>query len=591
MGIRSSIRLLSLQRPVLSPHLICWHHCLTPNFSNSSVPLVSVSVRKCPNYDPSEPFVEISDLGSPTRRTIPGNFLGKFRMGATVMLKTATDLLKVSHEVLDVNFSSNGWCFEKAATLLQTSSQGGIPWLEGIDLDGWLINFHLDDGAELYVPCFEYFGRCYGLNSELHRVLLTYPWQEVERRIFRPPGRHLKAPKEFWHVDLGPKMRREDAVFLAHIRYDRSARDQVKRLYAEREARWVEDRGDTAFKAGPWHEGPGQLKVRGQWISPGSFLGIRVDGISDPIGPPVSYTSAERPDRIEGAIPKTRLESTTLPRFRPSRAHGELPVHADRGPDPTTGYSVAESSRFQVLGNPRKVQRLRGSTDAGSSSQSYTQPEKPQSFATGEPGESGSGIGELAIVSPVVFAGEGVLLDIWKALRRLREEFPSVLEIARWFSVAEGFGDGDPPNLNAVPTPSPPDQGSRGSARGWHWINPGAKLDDAVPRGVLAIHIRANGRDFCVLEIERRPRGIDKEEQFTGLAFPLEHPDELGIRLAPILSVLSDASGVFSKILQSCPDGSAVFRHGHAPKQRFACEAAARNALKKMGVNLSPASG
>ena len=507
-------------------------------------------------------------------------------MGSTIESRTTTDLLSIPYIKFNVNFSSNGWSFEKADKLLEADLQGGISWLDGVDLDGWLINFRLDDGTHLYVPCFEYFTRCYGHSSELRRVLLTYPWQELERRIFRPPGRHSKTTGERWHVDLGPKMVLADTVFLAHIRYDVFAGNHAKRLYAEREALWVENRGDTPLKVGPWFEGPGQLKVRGLWISPESFLAIRVDGSSDPAGPPVSYTMAERPDEVERAERQNELGASTPPRARSGRARGELSVHADRGPDPTTGYSVAEGSDFEKLGQPREVRRARRIHEAESGPESYVPVEKPESWATGEPGESGSGIGELVVRTPVVYAGEGVLLDMWKAFRRLREEFPDFLETVQWFSLAQGFSDEDPPILNGVPTPGPTDEGSPGVAHGWCWITPGAAIDEARPRGVLAVRIRAQGRDFCVLEIQRRPRGVDKEEQITGLVFPFENPNELGSLLYPILSVLPAANGVFAKIPQSCPSGSKVFRHSNARNQWFACEAATRNALAKMGIRL-----
>lgn len=40
-----------------------------------------------------------------------------------------------------------------------------------------LIEFGLQGGGKLVVPCLEFFSRCYGRSQELTRMLATYPWR------------------------------------------------------------------------------------------------------------------------------------------------------------------------------------------------------------------------------------------------------------------------------------------------------------------------------------------------------------------------------------------------------------------------------
>ena len=528
----------------------------------------------------------MENLGPPVRRKVAATRLGQHRIGSTIGLGSATDSLSLPTTDFDVDFSPSAWSFEKADRLLEQNLLRSVAWLEGVDLDAWLINFRLERGEKLYVPCFEFFARCYGHCTELQRVLLTYQWHEVERRIFGVPQRRKGSSMDAWHIDLGRKMVQADAVFLSHIRYDDFTQDSVKRLYAEREALWNELDGESQFKVGPWFKGPAKLRVRGYRISSQSFLALRVDGCSEPTGPRVIYAPTEGSQQVEPTSRQLDPSATAPPLVKSGPLPSSLQIHDDRDPDPAVGPVIAQGPDFTILGQKREVVRVPHFKGEGLVTSPSVLYETPKGLSTSEPGPPGSGMGQLLIRTPLVLESKGVLLDMWNALRGLLEEYPDVIETVQWFGFEAGFSEENPPQLNAISTPNF-DKGHPDLARGWCWINPGASPKDARARGILAMRVRAEGRDICILEIERRWIGRSREEQFCGLVFPLDNTNELEVLLGPILADLPASKGVFAAIRTSWPVGAEVFRHSNSRHQRCAAEAGVRNALAKMGVKIS----
>ena len=522
---------------------------------------------------------------------MPGTLLSQHRLGSTLDMVSASDRLVLPEVDFQLDFTSSGWSIEPALEVLNDRSLSDVPWLQGVKTDGHLINFRVGDQKTLYVPCIEFFARCYGHSTELQRVLLTYQWPEVEKRIFhQPPDGRLSDSADVWIVHLGKKMNVADRFFLAHIKNDEFTRRTVLRLCSEREVAWDNGEGSAVIQVGPWFEGPAQLRVRGYWITPNAFLAVRVDGGSLPTGPTVHFSTPERPRSESGPTPEGtehNIDESTI--LKPAAVPSELTVHADRNADSTVGSIVTKGTGFVILGPPRDSERLSRSRTRLAGPLRVVELEDPEGFATSDPYASGSDAGQVIFKAETILESKGALRDMWNALKYVRGKCPDEIGSVEWYTPMAGFSSKDPPHLVAVYPPKPEDGAKVSPTRGnWHLYNPREKEKDKVRlRGVLAVRVIASDRQCCILEIERRPRAGRTEERYSGLAFPLKDPDEMPSMLQPILESLPLANGVFAKIEDHCPDGFRRFSHRHAQGDDVAGQAAALNALAKMDIKVN----
>ena len=72
----------------------------------------------------------------------------------------------------------------------------------------------------------------------------------------------------------------------------------------------------------------------------------------------------------------------------------------------------------------------------------------------------------------------------------------------------------------------------------------------------------------------------------SGLCFVLDQGAILEPWLRHLLSKIRYKVGVFKKVVLGCPGFAEPFSHRGAEAEQVACEAAARNALKKCGIKL-----
>ena len=465
-----------------------------------------------------------------------------------------------------------------------------IPWLHGVRLDSWLIVFRISRGRTLLVPCVEFFSRCYGHSKELQRVLLTYPWVEVERRLFHSHDPLPPSQNDVWEVRLGRKMTLDDAVFLAHIQHDKFTQGCVKRLYAEREVASGSPDPGVPLRVGPWFGGPSNLRVRGYWLDDSTFLAIRVDGSGEPAGGPDVCVDAPAQSSDEGEPEEASGPENGGGSFLP-RMLGLLsivPTHSGRDPDSAVGYGVARDPDFVILGPRRKVIHRTRARESERPRTGRGHTEEPKEYSTSEPRLTGESVGQAIYASKPALETHGILLDMWNALLFVRQEHPDAVHSVEWFTIAEGFGTRSPPRLIALPAlPSNEDDSAQSAPTGWRRMDPSAAPEDARGRGVLVVRVRTREQTLCLVEIERRPRGEDAEETFSGLVFPIPGPGDLSTLLRPLLEHLSSESGIFSKALKLSPiEGAKTFAHHRAKSEKVACEAAVRNAFRKMGVNL-----
>ena len=143
---------------------------------------------------------------------------------------------------------------------------------------------------------------------------------------------------------FGPDMTKADAVFLAHLQYDRYTTGAVKRIYANREVAMGSPNPEVPLEVGPWFQDQARLRVRGYELDGSTFLALRVDGSSEPTqGPPVYFERVERTSRQDDSEeePGSGDDQPGLWRrfFHPPR---DLPTHAGRDPDPAAGPVVLQ---------------------------------------------------------------------------------------------------------------------------------------------------------------------------------------------------------------------------------------------------------
>lgn len=451
----------------------------------------------------------------------------------------------------------------------------------------FLLEFAMPKRKTLLIPCMEFFVRCYGRSMEVQRILATYPWAEAERRLYRPPDQPPE-PEE-WPIKLAPGMHNDDAVFLAHVRYDPHARNAARSIYAQIEAAYQSSGRWVFLRVEPWFRGRAKLAVAGLPVNGGrTFLGLRILGCSQPRGPTILR---DREDRGLAGEPETtdgRSENPSGPALRSSRPPGSLDLTDADDPDRSSAVVEIEEEEFQLLGEPRGVVDVWQARDSASIRVRRGLANEASLLSTGDPHGSGKGVGKADLHSlTVVMDSGGVLRDMWNAALRLREVHPDAVSAVEWFTFADGFRTDPEPKLISI---EPFDQENRAidaETRAWVYCSPKAR----IPRGVLVIRIVVSGRCVYLVEIQRRTirrRGedgepVEKEEPLKGLVFVLDDERNLEEWVRLFLNQVRHVKGVVERLTGHCPGVAHVFKHSTAASEQVPCEAAIRNALKKVG--------
>ena len=139
--------------------LVVWWYCgLYKNLQDSTQPLVLVAFRKL--MDSQSLSDEI------VYQRIPLTALGQFRIGTVWEDGACWMSMSFESQVFDVDFTQHGWAltsFQRRHVLdLPPPYPSEIhPLHYGRDKN-WLLEFSLETGGKLIVPCLEFFTRCYG---------------------------------------------------------------------------------------------------------------------------------------------------------------------------------------------------------------------------------------------------------------------------------------------------------------------------------------------------------------------------------------------------------------------------------------------
>jgi hypothetical protein len=567
-------------------HVVWWYGPVVRNARARSVPKAVVFFRE---------IDQSGNLGKIVQEETALTHLGLLRIGSVWSLGLSTSSIDYSVRTFDVSFSPGGWRFvspyeaahNKSGSDLISPGDYRLPYTNDRN---YLLDFPLADGGRLLVPCMEFFMRCYGRSAEVKRVLATYPWEEAHKRLFKPFDGPV--PVGTWPVKLTRRMYNDDVIFLAHVLYDLHARHAAKDIYAQIEAAFTHGRHFAFLRAGPWFHGPAQLRVAGVPIDGGkSFLALRILGTSHPSGDTIlrdrENTNKVNPDPI---VDPTDAFGTAFPVRKLQCLPKIVDLTDDEEPDHgSSSLDIAEED-FVVLGPPRTVIDHRHDKNSDSGRNVSGSGSDCTAFSTGEPYGSSKGVGFASLHARAVMESEGVLRDMWNAAVYMERNRPDTIKSVRWFTFEDGFREDPEPRLIALePFPEGRTDVSIGIRK---WVYHDANL--LVPRGVLVVRVDTSAGPVFLLEIQRRrlqrkdKEGTvaESEESFKGMVFVLEHENQLSQWLKRVLSQIRYVRGVVQKLTGDCPGTAHAFKHAPSADEQVPCEAAIKNALRKVGVNV-----
>ncbi|WP_460046215.1 hypothetical protein [Pseudomonas sp. S2_H01] len=395
--------------------VVCWQGGLTKNPTPNTVPLTDVLFRTLHEDGKLGAYhiipAAISHLGSLRHGTVwrEGRLVGHLKMQTLPETK--------------VDFDRGGWrCIDARAAGLQDQYRLGIT---AKLLDSKLIELFVADGKSILTPCLEFFTRCYGRSSETSRLIATHGLEELRRQYFYEFD---PAPNELI-LKLERGVANREAPFLAHAMYDDYTKARCNSLHQRLKAGFVP--GEPTFLlVKPWFLGPASIEGQGYWINEHTFLLLNIDGLSDPLGPPIIV---ER-EHFSGdeAPPDGQYNKRHQP---PQPSNDEIDLTDDEAPDSNTAR-VLYTPPFKRLGIKRELIRKTRVTPG--------RPSIPvdghdrNSYAPGDGYGGGRGGGKGEYVSSDWMA-EGTLAQLWQTCLRLEENHPDRISEVGWYTLKKGF--------------------------------------------------------------------------------------------------------------------------------------------------------
>jgi|TARA_B100000749_G_C18445820_1_gene474224 hypothetical protein len=561
--------------------VVWWYGPIFKNNRLRSVPKIHIFLRTIDHEN---------NLGGVMRRETVLTHLGLLRIGSVWEKGVSSSRIAYEERKFSVSFSPGGWRIVTLDDLRQSGRSLYTAFHDSNYLPQknqhktYLIEFDLPDGKHLLIPCTEFFIRVYGRSSEIKRVLATYPWEEVKKRLYRP----LDAPASpgTWPVKFTYHVHKHDAILLAHMLYDPYAKRAAKYIYSQFETSSTPD--EMLLKATPWFQGSGEISVSGVPIDGGNtFLGLQILGCTQPDG---------------ATIHREREKSTTVPATDGDDAPTQFPYHQlqdisdvidltdDEEPDHGSSWLDLPEDEFVILGKPRAVLDKRYTRKNVPDTRGVPVPGDETIFSTGEPHGSGKGVGQASIHAPITLESQGFLRDMWNALLYLQSAYPETIRGVSWFTFEDGFSTSPDPRLISL-EPFEIDEEVETSVANWVYIDTQTK----VPRGVLVVRVHVLDQTLYLMEIQRRPpkpraggsEEASKPPSYKGLVFTLSHQGSFEQWLRQVLSNVRHVEGVVQKLVGHCPGFADTFKHPKSKKEQIPCEASVLNAFSKVSIGRS----
>ena len=572
-------------------YTVCWYHEFQRNDQDRYLPQVNVVL--CSEDDVHS---------RPSYREVPVgiDYLGQFRIGSTVSDGIPNDdeveePFRIScQERLDVDFTPGSWTFEDASSLAG-NLLSDIPWLRGFEPRGPMLVFPLEKGRSLWIPCIEFFSRCYGRSQEIKRVLSLFPWDEAERRFFGSGAIPEDKAFDGWTIRMKRPFVKDDAVFLAHVWHDECTRRSAKSIYVQLENAVPAVSHSLPWKSfvrvRPWFKGRAELLVRGFWLGDErdrKFLALRVDGCSNPRGKPIRYVRGDAKEVLPGVAAKGGERKPF--RKKRNKTPGKVRLTDRIEPDRDSQSARLEDSPFKILGEPRPVKKIKESprkTAGGQSDAGEGGGGGPGRYSSSDPYSTGKDVGRVSFAAPEHQLLGDVLPDMWRTLEYLQEKHPDLVRSVAWLAL-DGKGlrfrrrQEGPPRLILLESFGSEEQDEFDSrVLNWPWLD--AKAPRKGRRGLVVMRCVIKRMPVYFVEVQRRP---EAKRDFAGMVFRLNHEMTLDRWLHKVRDEIRYAKGVFSKLCPDCPGIAHEFIHFPAPDGTFLYEAAVVNALNKVGLDL-----
>lgn len=573
----STVKIQNLERLGEGEFLAWSYNGLYKNLKAGSLPYALVGFRKILGACLDE---------SVQSARVPLTALSQVRLGTIWKDNASHSMAAFEEREFDLDFRSGEWSYLS----FWDARKGHRPPYDlskyplKYATDGnWYLEFKLKGGGVLVVPCLEFLTQCYGRSSELTRVLTTYLWPEVNTRLF-PPIDERDEPESAWKVKIPERLHRDDAIFLAHVKYDPYAREIAKSLHSQIQAQYNRESKTPIFlKVAPWFQGPAELCCQGIPLDDRSFLALRIVGGSDPDG-----ILIERHRDIAGAQDADAGNQGDLDGWRSSAKRLIYPpdivaLTGDEEPDHGASSVEIVNQGFKMMGVPRLVVDRHGEIIPRSYARRRSEAQ-PKVYSSGEPYGSGKGVGYAGSHTPRTLESYGALLDVWKATDSLKQPHPGLIQSASWFTFADGYQQQGTPQfilLNPIKELEYPT-----ITRNWCYFD-AAK---SRLRGVMVLRIVSNGSIFHLVEIERRLRhegeGTEKkEEPYRGLIIEIREGKGFEQWLRKFLSDVRYVRGIVSKLVGRYHFKADTFPHTKRDGY-LSGEPAVLNALEKMGITI-----
>ena len=539
-------------------YIVWWYGPAMRNNRAMSIPLAVVLFRRLKDNVPGDFKVAY----------IPFTSLPHYRVGTIWRNGRCISDTELDTARLAVNFNA-GKSRITSRRALFASGQGHLfadeeyPLLLGNDDRCKLLNFSLDDGCNLLIPCTEYFVRAYARNMEICRALANLRWSDVSNVLFQNPAAERNLP--VWLVRPGPRMRFFDAVFLAHILYDPRTTSAVKRVNSQ----FISHAPGKPIllECKPWFEGPGEILGRGKWLNGGkTFLCLDLMGTNMPRGPEVEFQklkfdSSEGVDGLGRLVLPRPIKSAALEEFLQERSTIEPDRHAE--------IYEAKAAPFKLLGEKRPVKKTKAVVKANKSRLGPAPPEADE-VSPGTGTGSGKQVGKLETVSDeeheaapdVVLETQGFFMDIWKALKSIAAENPKVIQRVDWYTPVARFSSKPPLGIVELAVENEEDLPS--DVRSWLYLDRSAGLR----RGILIVRIKTiKGNYFC-FEVQRKDgKKGEIPPGSAGLLMKFSENEEAFKHFVnELCRRIIGHRGVFSKLNKLYPADYVTFNHGKHDK-------------------------
>jgi len=555
-------------------------------------------------------FLADNRLGEYFTRSVPITLLGQARIGT--IWKNGCCIGEVDFETaeFEVSFDRDGWHHVSFYDYYHGICDAPYPLhvypLKYTKDKNYFIKLKDGEKRTLLVPCLEFFSRCYGSSQEIKRILAKHLFRDWGDPYNYMLSNFLESESDgVWNISIkgNSKLVEADARFLAWLKYNKYAKVSAKDIYAQMDLaiEGISVSGKyplVHLKVRPWHEQRARIRVQGISFDSGrSFLALNILGCSPPAGPEIKLHRL-----IRGSGAKATESVETIPASYPGRGKrdlpsGKLPVTSRQNPDRSGPRKAVEDPEFVELAHPdvdvSPIGQEKVNHSSGAGNNVFQHGESfADRYSSDDRFGNDKGVGEVFFEAPLKLQSKGMLRDMWDAFCYLRSEFPHKILKVEWFTFRKGFCGDKEPELIALEPFDYSDDVPAG-VRGWPYLYSGSSRT----RGALVVKITTLDDPIYVVEIERRlvrkrcDSGGYGEISMSGLCFSVRKRSEFEDVLARLLSDVrykgDDRKGKEKKdVIAGYPEDVEWFSHKKSKNKKVVQEAAAKNALRKMGLTL-----